>query len=72
MPNVERGSCRFNLRKTSEGRPMIEMEMFHNTVPHLAAVMLSFEVLSRITIEQTRNLIEKMNDHIVGLVVTPK
>ena len=72
MPNVERGSCRFNLRKTSGGKPVIEMEMFHNTVPHLAAVTLSFEVLSGITIEQTRDLIEKMNDQIVGVAVTPK
>ena len=38
--------------------------MFHNTVPHLAAVTLSFEVLSGITIEQTRDLIAKMNDQI--------
>ncbi|HEV2733153.1 MAG TPA: hypothetical protein VGV15_24225 [Terriglobales bacterium] len=48
------------------------MELFHNTVPHLAAVKLSFEVLSGVTIEQTRNLIEKMNDQIVGVVVTAK
>jgi hypothetical protein len=72
MPNIERGSCRFSLRKTSEGKPIIEMELFHNTVPHLAGVKLSFEVLSGITIEQTRDLIEKMNDQIVGVVVTPK
>ena len=71
MPNIERGSCRFSLRKTSEGKPMIEMELFHNTVPHLSAVTLSFEMLSGITLEQTR-LIEKMNDQIVGVVVTPK
>ena len=70
MP-IERGSCRFNLRKTSEGKPVIEMEMFQNTVPHLAAVTLRFEVLSGITIEQTRDLIERMNDQIVGVVVTP-
>jgi hypothetical protein len=38
----------------------------------LAAVTLSFEVLSGITIEQARDLIEKMNDQIVGVVVTPK
>jgi len=72
MHNVERGSCRFNLRKTSEGNPTIEMEMFHNTVPHLAGVTLSFEVLRGITIEQTRDLIEGMNDQIVGVVVKPK
>ena len=50
MANVERGSCRFNLRKTSEGKPVIEMELFHNTVPHLAAIALNFEVLSGITL----------------------
>ena len=72
MPNVERGSCRFNLRKTSEGKPLIEMELFHNTVSHLVAVTVSFKVLSGITLEQTRDLIEKMNDQIVGVVVTPK
>ena len=65
MPNSERGSCRFNLRKTTGGKPLIEMEMFHNTVPLLAAVTLSFEVLGGITIEQTRDLIEQMNDQIV-------
>ena len=48
------------------------MELFHNTVPHLAAIALNFEVLSGITLEQTRDLIEKMNDQIVGVVVTPK
>ena len=72
MPNIERGSCRFSLRKTSEGKPLIEMELFHNTVPHLSAVTLSFEMLSGITLEQTRDLIEKMNDQIVGVVVTSK
>ncbi len=54
MPNIERGSCRFSLRKTSEGKPMIEMELFHNTVPHLSAVTLSFEMLSGITLENAR------------------
>ncbi len=69
---IERGSCRFNLRKTSEGKPVIEMEMFRNTVPLLAAVTLSFEVLGGTTIEQTRDLIEKMNDQIVGVALTPR
>jgi hypothetical protein len=72
MADFERGSCRFNLRKNSEGKPVIEMELFHNTVLHLAGVKLSFEVLSGTTVEQTRNLIEKMNDQIVGVVITQK
>jgi hypothetical protein len=50
MPTVERGSCRFNLRKTSEGKPLIEMELFHNTVPHLAAVTCYFGAATTPTI----------------------
>jgi len=38
----------------------------------LAAVTLRFEVLGGITTEQTRDLIERMNDQIVGVVVTPR
>jgi len=69
MPNVER---RFNIRKTSDGKPLIEMELFHNTVPSLSSAMLGFEVLSGITLEQARELAEKMNDYIVGVIVTAK
>jgi hypothetical protein len=35
-------------------------------------VTLAFEVLSGVTPEQARELVEKMNDHIVGVIVTPK
>jgi len=60
------------VKKTSEGKPLIVMELFHETVPHLSRITLAFEVLSGITLEQTRELIEKMNDQIVGVMVTPK
>ena len=74
MPNndVERGGCRFSVKKTSDGKPQIEMELFHKTVPRLAGITMAFEVLSGITLEQARDLVEQMNDKIVGVVVTPK
>jgi len=72
MPEkLERGGCRFRV-KSSEGKLQIEMELFHTTVPMLASVTLSFEVLSGIKPEQARELVEKMNDVIIGVVLTPK
>jgi len=41
-------------------------------VSSLSPVTLGFEVLSGITVEQARELVEKMNDYIVGVIVTPK
>ena len=70
--NVERGGCRFTAKKTSDGKPLVVMELFHETVPRLAGVTLAFEVLSGITLEQTRDLVEKINDQIIGVIVTPK
>ena len=36
--NVERGGCRFSVKKTSEGKPLIVMELFNETVPRLAGI----------------------------------
>jgi hypothetical protein len=67
----ERGGCRFSVR-TAEGKPIIEMQLFHDTVPRLAEARLTFEMLSGATLEETRKLAEAMNDRIIGVVVTPK
>ena len=73
MPNinVERGGCRFGVKKTSEGKPSIVMELYHQ-VPRLAGITLAFELLSGITLEQGRDLVDKMNEQIIGVTVAPK
>jgi len=68
---IERGGCRFH-PKRSEGKLEVEMELFHATVSRLASATLSFELLSGIKPEQARDLVEKMNDLIIGIVLTPK
>ena len=72
MPEkIERGGCRFH-PKRSEGKLEVEMELFHATVSRLASATLSFELLSGIKPEQARDLVEKMNDLIIGIVLTLK
>jgi len=72
MPNkLERGGCRFSVRN-AEGKPIIEMELFHDTVSRLADAKLTFEMLSGTTLEETRKLADAMNDRIIDVVVTPK
>ena len=68
---AERGGCRFSVR-TAEGKPIIEMELFHDTVSRLADAKLTFEVLSGTTLEEARKLAEAMNDRIIGVVFSPK
>jgi hypothetical protein len=70
--NVERGGCRFGVNKTSDGKPSIVMELYHQTVPRLAGITLAFELLSGITLDHARDLVDKMNEQIIGVTVTPK
>jgi hypothetical protein len=68
----ERGGCRFVVTKTDEGKPMIELELFHDTVSVLRSLKIGFEVLSGTTAEQARILVGAMNEMILGVIVTPK
>ena len=69
---AERSGCRFVVAKTDEGRPVIQLELFHDTVSHLRSLTVGFEVLAGMTSEHVRTLVDSMNEKIVGVIVTPK
>ena len=68
--NSERGGCRFVVAKTDDGKPMIQLELFHDTVSVLRSVKVEFEVLSGTSVEQARILVGAMNEMILGVIVT--
>ena len=67
---VERGGCRFKAVKSSDGKPVIRMELFHNTVPLLTGLTIEFELLSGSTMGQAESLTDAANDRILGVVVS--
>jgi hypothetical protein len=69
--NSERGGCRFVVIKTDEGKPMIQLELFHDTVSRLKGFNVGFEVLSGTTLNQARTLVDDINERIVGVIITP-
>ena len=68
----ERGGCRFAVAQTDKGKPVIQLELFHDTVPTLSTLVIGFEVLSGVTVQQARTLVDAMNEKIVGVIVTQK
>ena len=68
----ERGGCRFVVTKTDQGMPMIQLELFHDTVSRLKGFSVGFEVLSGTTLDQVKTLVDEINERIVGVIVTPK
>jgi hypothetical protein len=51
--------------------PIVQLELFHETVPRLKGFEVGFEVLSG-TLEQARTLVDAVNERIVGVIVTPR
>jgi len=68
---IERSGCRFGVQ-TEEGKPVIRLDLFHDTVSGLRSVSVGFELLSGTTLEQARALVDSMNERIIGVMVTPK
>jgi hypothetical protein len=69
---TERSGSRFVLANADDGRSLIRLDLFHDTVADLKSITLGFEVLSGTTPEQTRVLVDAMNERIVGVAVTRK
>jgi hypothetical protein len=68
---TERSGCRF-VAQADEGKPVIRLDLFHDTVVRLNSLSVGFELLSGTTVEQARALVDAMNERIVGVIVTPK
>jgi hypothetical protein len=70
MASVERDSCRFKAIQGADGKFVIRMEMFHQTVSLLKDATVDFELLNGTTLTQARNLAESMNDRVTGVLIS--
>jgi hypothetical protein len=69
-PKTERSGCRF-IAKTDGAKPVIQLELFYDTVPGLRSLSAALELRSGTTLERARTLVDKMNERIVGVIVAP-
>jgi hypothetical protein len=70
MADIERGSCRFKAIQGTDGKFVIRMEMFHQTVSLLKDATVDFELLNGTTLDQARKLAESVNDRVTGVLIT--
>ena len=69
---TQRASCRFKAVADTDGKPVIKLELFHQTVPLLASMDLEFELLSGTTLAQARQLADAINERILSVVAKPQ
>jgi hypothetical protein len=66
---IERAGVGFGIGR--QGGPIvIETRLHHDTISALRGVLVDFELLNGITLEQARKILELLNENVVGVVVT--
>lgn len=66
---VERSGCRFKAINGADGKPIIRMELFHNTVS-LSGATVDFELLAGTTLAQAHTLADAASERILNVVIT--
>lgn len=70
MATIERDSCRFKVIQGADGKCIMRMEMFHQSVALLKDATVDFELLNGTTLDQARKLAESVNDRVTGVLIT--
>jgi hypothetical protein len=66
---TERGTCRFMAEKGEDGKPIIRVELFHNTVSVLNHATLAFNLLSGISLERAKKIADSLNENVLDASV---
>ena len=48
---TERSNCRFTVERASDGKPILVVELFQDTIPMLRQVLIGFDLLGGMRIE---------------------
>jgi hypothetical protein len=67
---TERSNCRFTVERASDGKPILVVELFQDTIPMLRQVLIGFDLLGGMRIEDGKKLAEMLNEHVLDLFVT--
>jgi hypothetical protein len=67
---TERSNCRFTVQLASDGKPVLVVQLFQDTIPVLKQVLFGFDLLGGTRFEDAKKLAEMLNEHVLDLFVT--
>ena len=69
---TERANCRFVIKQTSDGKPQIIVERYHQSISVLNNTVLGFDLLGGTTLEQAKKMVSVLNENVLNVFVTVK
>jgi hypothetical protein len=70
MEKTDRANCQFVIKQSTDGKPQIVVERFHQSIPALNNVVLGFELLNGTSQEQARKLVALLNENVLTVYIT--
>jgi len=67
---TERSNCRFTVQRASDGKPILVVELFQDTISMLRQVLIGFDLLGGTRFEDGKKLAEMLNERVLDLFVT--
>ena len=69
---TERSNCHFAFRASTDGKPQIIVELYHQTISALNGTVLGFDLLGGTTTEQAKKIVAVLNENFLDVFVTLK
>ena len=69
---TERANCRFVIKQTSDGKPQIIVERYHQSISVLNNTVSGFDLLGGTTLEQAKKIVSVLNENVLNMFVTFK
>jgi hypothetical protein len=69
---TERSNCRFQVEKAPDGKSMLVVHLYHQTIPGLKDAKLGFGLLGGLLPEAAKKLADTLNDQVLDMFVTTK
>jgi len=71
MPEkTERSNCRFTVEQSADGRPVLLISLYQDTISSLKNSVIGFDLLGGLPLATARKLADTMNENILDLFVT--
>ena len=67
---TQRSNCRFVVQQASDGKPVLAVQLYQDTIPLLKGTSLGFDLLGGMTVGKAQKLAETLNEHVLDLFVT--
>jgi len=66
---TERSNCRFSITETKNGKPLIIVELYHQTISVLSCAVLGFDLLGGTALVRAEKAVAFLNENVLNLFV---